>query len=326
MSEAIAERRPAYAAIADKVRQGITRGSLAPGMVLLEGALAQIFGSSRVPVKQALAMLEEEGLLRRFDGRGLIVGDAEPVRVKLVPEALGLGDSAQVLVKSFAWQSFYYDFEREITLRSILGRFKINELALARHYGVGRTVARDLLLRTQLTGLVEKGESGRWWIVPLDEKRFENLYELRLLLEPVALRTAVEAIPDDVLESFRARLIAADNRFPDVGQAELDQLENDLHVECLGFTSNTEVFEALRRSRCILIAGKHIQTALARTPKVDPFMDEHLEIFNAVSRKRPDEASALLFNHLISSSIKAQERLALFRNMPPPDMQSYISN
>jgi len=326
MSDPTIDRRPAYASIADTLREGIARGSVAPGTVLLEGPLAEIFGSSRAPVKQALAMLEDEGLLRRFVGRGLIVGTAEPVRVKLGREALGLDDGVQPLVKSFAWQSFYYDFEREITLRSILGRFKINELALARHYGVGRTVARDLLLHAQLTGLVEKGESGRWWIVPLDEKRFENLYELRLLLEPVAMRTAVEAIPEEDLAIFTERLRAANEHFPDVDQAELDQLETDLHVECLGFTSNAELVESLRRSRCILIAGKHIQTALARTPRVDPFMDEHLDIFAAVSRRNPDEASSLLLDHLRSSSIKAQERLALFRKMPAPQMHSYISS
>ena len=36
------------------------------GLVLLEGPLAQLFGTSRVPVRRALSLLHEEGLIARF--------------------------------------------------------------------------------------------------------------------------------------------------------------------------------------------------------------------------------------------------------------------
>ena len=75
------DRTPAYASITERLRRGLESGALPEGTVLLEGPLAAIFGSSRSPVKQALARLEEEGLLSRFDGRGLLVGAAsEPKR------------------------------------------------------------------------------------------------------------------------------------------------------------------------------------------------------------------------------------------------------
>lgn len=325
MRETAPEKRPAYATIASSIRDGIAQGSLAPGTVLLEGPLAELFGSSRAPVKQALAMLHEEGRLERFSGRGLIVAGAEPLRVALTAEAVGLEGQGAGPVKSFAWETFYYDFEREITLRSTLGRARINELALARHYGVGRTVARDLLVHAQLAGLVEKGEDSRWWIVGLDEQRFADLYELRLLLEPAALATAIDNVPPDVLDSFQARLTEAERRFPEVDQAELDRLENDLHIECLSFSRNAELLEALRRARSTLITGKHIQTALGRTPKIDPFMEEHLAILSAVRAGKASEASGLLLSHLESSSTKAQERLALFRKRRPPAIGAYVT-
>ncbi|MBN9058031.1 MAG: GntR family transcriptional regulator, partial [Rhizobiales bacterium] len=85
------DRTPAYASIAERLRLGIESGSLPQGAVLLEGPLASIFGSSRSPVKQALAQLEEEGLLRRFDGRGLLVGaTGEPKRLKITAEMFDL--------------------------------------------------------------------------------------------------------------------------------------------------------------------------------------------------------------------------------------------
>lgn len=325
MRESTTEKRPAYVAIANSLRDSIATGSLPPGTVLLEGPLAELFGSSRAPVKQALAMLEDSGELSRFSGRGLIVTGGEPRRIKLTADDVGVGTGGGSVLKSFAWETFYYDFEREITLWSTQGRGRINELALSRHYGIGRTVARDLVVHAQLTGLVEKGEDTRWWVVGLDERRFADLYELRLLLEPAALATAIDNVPPSAIDAFRTRLKNADQRFPNVAQSELDQLENDLHIELLGFSRNGELVEALRRARSTLIAGKHIQSALERNPRIDPFMEEHLAILEAVSANAPADATSLLQLHLRSSSIKAQERLALFRKQGHPSSGAYIS-
>lgn len=53
--------------------QAIVRGELVPDTVLTEGELAERFGVSRTPVRQALAILNQEGLLRRSKGRSYTV-------------------------------------------------------------------------------------------------------------------------------------------------------------------------------------------------------------------------------------------------------------
>ncbi|HQS07437.1 MAG TPA: GntR family transcriptional regulator [Xanthobacteraceae bacterium] len=310
----VVDRTPAYALIAEQLRRSICGGSLPQGAVLLEGPLAALFGSSRSPVKQALSELEGEGLLSRFEGRGLLVGRTEtPQRVKITSAMLQMQAEPPAAAKSFAWQSLYYDFEREIILRSVFGRFRVNELALARHFDVGRTVARDLLIHAREVGIVSKGEKSHWWIVPLDEARFHDLYELRILLEPVALESAIGRIPTAQLDSVEARLKDVIARFPQVDISDLDVLEADLHIDCVGHGRNPELIEALRRTRCILVSGKHIQVALNRATLVDPFMDEHLDIVRAVRRGSGAVAKKALVAHLRASSQKAAERLAAFR-------------
>ncbi|MCX5518274.1 GntR family transcriptional regulator [Kaistia defluvii] len=319
------DRTPAYASITERLRRGIESGSLPEGAVLLEGPLASIFGSSRSPVKQALARLEEEGLLSRFDGRGLLVGTAgEPIRLKITAEMFDMDAAAMPATKHFAWQSLYYDFEREVILRSVFGRFRVNELALARHFNVGRTVARDLLIYAQQVGIVAKGEKSHWWIVPLDEARFQDLYDLRMLLEPAALETAVGAIPTTVLSAMAGRLEDGINRAGDAGIAELDVLEEELHIGCLSYGRNPEIVEALKRTRCILVSGKHFQVALQRQPFFDSFMEEHLEILQAIGRQDVNGAKHLLRAHLEASSEKAAERLAAFRATHQVSPTSYF--
>jgi len=57
----------------DRVRQSIFDGELPPGMRLVERDLAARYGVSRVPVREAMRMLSQEGLVREFGARGMVV-------------------------------------------------------------------------------------------------------------------------------------------------------------------------------------------------------------------------------------------------------------
>lgn len=309
----MAHRTLAYEAIANALRSAVLRESIPPGTVLLEGAIAALFDSSRSPVKQALATLEAEGVVRRFDGRGVLAGkDGEPLRLKISPEMLNIGAKAATSPKTFAWQSFYYDFENTVILRAVFGSFRINELALARHYNVGRTVAGDILNHAAKNGILVRDDKFRWWINPLDEERFRSLYELRLLLEPAALKTAMQRIPAETLAAMRLRLVAASEKFPDVASAELDALEEDLHVATLQYSINSEICESLKRTRCVLVAGKHIQRAVRTTMPIDAFMGEHLAIMDAIIARDYPLAERALTDHLEASGDKAKDRLQAY--------------
>ncbi|WP_202814470.1 GntR family transcriptional regulator [Aureimonas frigidaquae] len=318
-------REPAYVRICRTVRASIERGMLPPGTVLLEGPLAELFNSSRSPVKQALATLEAEGLLSRFAGRGLMVGEAErPLRMELTSDHLALDGAELQDERPNTADRYYYEVEREILKRSLFGRFRVNELALARHFNVGRTVARDILIKAQLAGIVSKGEKAHWWIVPLDEERLRNLYQLREIIEPAALMGAAPHLPRSVIAQTRRHLERAATRFPDLSIAELDQLEHDLHARCLGYCPNRELIEALGRSRASIISGKHMQSILMLTPSTDAFLDEHLAVVAALDEQRPDAASEALLRHLVISREKGVQRLAEFHRRFTAEAVDYI--
>jgi len=318
-------RTLAYEAIAETLRNAIEKRSLPAGTVLLEGPLAAIFNSSRSPVKQALANLESEGWIRRFEGRGFLAGKTGSARrLKVTAQMLSIVDEQAAVGKTLAWQSYYYDFEKTIILRAVFGSARINELALARFYGVGRTVAGDILNFASKTGIVVQDEKLRWRINPLDAKRFHDLYELRILLEPAALESAIVRIPAEELEAMRDRLAGTAARFPDIAPAELDALEEDLHVGVLRHSSNVEIFEALKRTRCVLVAGKHIQRAVRSTMPIDAFMHEHVEIMDAIAAGDLEAAQQALVSHLETSRTKAKERLEAYTSLHPPSEIEYL--
>lgn len=56
-----------------RIREMILRGRLVPGQRVAEGALADLLGMSRTPVRQALPLLAQEGLLAEHETRGFVV-------------------------------------------------------------------------------------------------------------------------------------------------------------------------------------------------------------------------------------------------------------
>src|SRR4051794_26380913 len=65
-----------YHRVESVLRENILAGRLPEGFVLLEMPIAGVLQTSRAPVQRALRMLESEGLIHRFDGRGYLVGPA----------------------------------------------------------------------------------------------------------------------------------------------------------------------------------------------------------------------------------------------------------
>ncbi|KMK64973.1 GntR family transcriptional regulator [Puniceibacterium sp. IMCC21224] len=321
------DRTPVYSTIADHIRTAIDTGTLPEGTVLLEGPLAVLFRSSRSPVKQALLLLESEGRLARFEGRGLVVGQGSaPQRRQLTPSMIGLPEHALAEVRAPAWQSLWYEFERDIILRSLFGEGRINELALARHFDVGRTVARDLLLHAQTIGIVARDDRERWSLVPFDLARFANLYELRLMLEPAAIQSAVGRVAPSDLDKMVARCKSAAEHYPQVEGELLDRLETDLHIDCVAHAANPELPRALWHSRSMLLAGKHIQDAASRMPaRIDPFMGEHLKVLRAMSEGRPHAARTAMEDHLESSRDKAAHRFEMFRSQSEVYPLGYVT-
>jgi DNA-binding GntR family transcriptional regulator len=60
---------------ADELRTRILRGDLPPGSELKQDRLAEQFGVSRVPVREALAMLERDGLVTVKPNRRVVVSE-----------------------------------------------------------------------------------------------------------------------------------------------------------------------------------------------------------------------------------------------------------
>src|SRR4051794_36718465 len=121
---------PIYRKIQGILEQKILGNEIAVGTVILEGPIAEFFGVSRAPVKTALAHLIDQGLVKRFDGRGYLVtgGLLTPVERQCTfdPSLLESVTSERTELKTpAAWERIYDEVEREMASHSPFGRRRI---------------------------------------------------------------------------------------------------------------------------------------------------------------------------------------------------------
>ncbi len=314
-----------YEQLHRRLRTQILAGALPNGLVLTEAALAGLVGSSRAPVRQALQLLLEDGLIARFDGRGFVVGltGTAPKRVKLA-DCLGRLFDEDDDRPIFAWQALYEAVERIVVHCSFFGRYRINENELARHFGVGRAVARDVLLRLETLGITEKDDNFRWSIVPLDSGRIRDLYEVREQIEPVALASALGGLSEDHVGAMLSRLSQALADYPAVSASTMYELELDLHLRSLQACPNREFLSILKRTHCILTLSKHVVGSRIKMPDQEPFLAEHIGVFNMVKRRDVEGLQKAMRDHIRNSQPNVQARAAYIREQYQPDEYRFI--
>lgn len=126
------------ARIADEIRKAILNGEMRPGVRIRQELLAQAFGTSRLPVRDALKQLENEGLVVLAPNRGGWIADVnseEFVEIYKIREAveplaifesvLRMTDADVAMLESMAWQleqvssiEEYIQLDREFHLKT----------------------------------------------------------------------------------------------------------------------------------------------------------------------------------------------------------------
>ncbi|WP_395662147.1 GntR family transcriptional regulator [Aestuariivirga sp.] len=87
---------------ANAIVAGISAGALRPGERIIETELASLLNMSRVPLREALKILEAQGILESFPHRGTRVATFDDVRVnqiclaRIALERLALVDAASI--------------------------------------------------------------------------------------------------------------------------------------------------------------------------------------------------------------------------------------
>lgn len=295
------------------------------GLVLLEGPLAQLFGTSRVPVRRALSLLHEEGLIARFEGRGFIVAkeaeEVEPMRAGLTRELLGLDEQDALVDTRSTGEKVLDNLQVVLSTAMVFGCYQLDEQLAAQHYNVSRAVIRESLMRLRDKGLVEKEPYSQWLTGPLTAREIADHFEIRASLEPTALRKAGRLLP---VEWLTASLEKAQRyKGKQLSAAELELLEEDLHVRCLEPAGNKLMMQILRQNQSPFIVTRIFYDLLS-IPVETAMLEEHCLVYEMLLKGNWELAAACLRDHLERAQVRTLQRLKVLSVLPVPSLPSFM--
>ncbi|HHT8902580.1 GntR family transcriptional regulator [Burkholderia cenocepacia] len=224
----------------------------------------------------------------------------------------------------------YVSVREDIFDMHLLPGDRVTEASIAERFGVSRTPAREALLRLQSDGLMRGYVRGGWEVVPIDFKRFEDLYEMRQLIETFAVSKLFDQ--DGVVKPNVPHLVERLEqvwKVPSVqrlrGGREMVALDEAFHQALVWAADNAELTSAMQRVTDRIRVVRRLD--LVRGDCIDETYDEHVAILEAIHAGDKDRSIALIARHIEGSRAAVRtmtaERLEHARTARRPDSVSY---
>jgi DNA-binding GntR family transcriptional regulator len=182
---------------------------------------------------------------------------------------------------------------------------RFTETAMAELYAVSRTPLRDALYRLEREGYLEVQFRRGWQVRNLDFAQFDNLYDLRIVLESAALERICQMAdtPPALDELAAIWLVAEADRLSDGRRvAELDEQFHSGLVSAAGNAEmsrvHSDVTEKIRIIRRLdFTQGKRVAATY----------EEHGKLLRLILRRKHTEALLLLRSHITESKLEVRK-------------------
>jgi DNA-binding GntR family transcriptional regulator len=203
----------------------------------------------------------------------------------------------------------YFSLRDDIFEMRLLPGDRLTEGAIAERFKVSRTPAREALQRLQTDGLMQGYVRGGWEVVPIDFKRFDDLYEMRKLIETFAIRKLLnQAMPLSELvlhmldELEPVWNVPLQRRLREGRQvAALDEAFHHALVVAAG---NEELTGAMQRVTDRIRVVRRLDFVYGDC--VDDTYDEHVAILRAIRNGEAEQSASLIALHIEGSQAEVR--------------------
>jgi DNA-binding GntR family transcriptional regulator len=201
----------------------------------------------------------------------------------------------------------YEQLKRDVADFRLVPGDRFTEHEVSERLGVSRTPVRQALFRLRQEGFVEVLFRSGWRVLPFDFEQFEQLYDLRMVLETTAVHRIcsgdlrVDAALLAELASFW--LVAANERSSDI--TLVAQRDEQFHCALVVAAGNAEMARVHRDVTDRIRIIRRLD--FTKQMRIDATYEEHAKILRAVQRKRADQAAMLLRAHIETSQAEVRK-------------------
>ena len=255
------------------------------GHHLGEAHLAAAIGTSRSPVKAALAYLAELGVLTRDANRGFF----------LARDASALTEVAEQFASS-PDEPLYLRIAADRLAGTLAD--EVSEADLMRRYGIARSTLRQILARIAREGWVEQRVGHGWCFLGMIDspQAYDESFVFRQSLEVSGLLSSAFS-PDERAEAVRREQENIVNGgWSLMTAAELFDANSRFHESLAQWSGNRFIYQSIRRINQLRRLVEYNQ-AVHREPRRQQAR-EHLAILEAIRNNDQLSAATLMRLHL----------------------------
>ncbi|MCS0495770.1 GntR family transcriptional regulator [Ancylobacter sp. MQZ15Z-1] len=259
---------------------------LAAGHHMTEEWLAAQLSVSRTPIRAALSLLAQRGVVVARPRQGFFLAVSWDRITR--QHALEIPSTPE--------EAFYSALLRDRLAGDLANSFTQTELA--RRYKVNRTVMLRALTRMGDEGLVMRNKGQGWHFLPtLDsECALHNSYDFRRMVEPAALRLPGFRADPAVLARLRADHEYALASEAGMNERALFELDSGFHETLVGFGGNPYCMQSVQQQNRLRRLLEY--QGYANRRRVRDWVQEHLAIIAALEAGEPARAAELMRAHL----------------------------
>ena len=177
----------------------------------------------------------------------------------------------------------YERIRRDIISCTIAPGSEISESQLATQYKLGKAAVRVALTKLSHDGLVRSIPRRGYSVTPVTLKDIQDVFELRLMLEPAAARMAAGKVNTQRLKTYEE--VCREGYEPGDAKSTARFLEANkaFHVEIAHATQNARLAGAIEQLLDQMTRLLHLGLALRKGPQA-MMHDEHRALLKALAR------------------------------------------
>jgi DNA-binding GntR family transcriptional regulator len=277
--------------LAHRILARLAAENAQPGHHLVELELCAAFDVSRTPVRGALKLLEQQGVVKAREGRGFVLAKLPP----------GTADTES---RADEEEALFHTLAEARAKGALADQFTQQELV--RRFGARLSTVLAVLRQLAELGLVERKPGNGWAFIPDPARILSESYAFRRALEPQMLLQPGFRLDRIWAEKARSEHQKLRKKAWRAGDGvRFHAVNADFHEQLARGSGNRAMLKAVERHnrlRDFLIGQWDYPME-----QVHSAIDDHLEILAALEAGYADKAAALMLHHLTQSASQSQK-------------------
>lgn len=201
----------------------------------------------------------------------------------------------------------YDQLKRDVAEFKLLPGDRFTETEISERLHVSRTPVRQALFRLQQEGFMEVLFRSGWRVLPFDFEKFEQLYDLRMVLETTAVHRLSSdgfglnrELLNELIAIWLVPVTQRSTRLTDVAR-----WDEEFHCALVQASGNAEMARVHRDLTDRIRIIRRLD--FTKQARIDATYEEHAKILRAIRAKRGDQAAMLLRAHIQTSQAEVRK-------------------